>query len=148
MYLLVLDPGERGAELPDHVLQLVVAGLLAFCSFSGPVPSLVRGRLPDVHGEHDDLWRHGAHLVGEAVAVHAVHVSRESVLAVALALALVDDLERRGGKKERLLFRKKCGRFNVGHWLLKLTCHMLLYNGRWLPWLQEMKRLARCFFRR
>ncbi len=54
--------------------------------------AILGGRLPDVHGEHDNLGRHGAHLVGEAVPVDAVHVRRERVLAVALPLPLVDDL--------------------------------------------------------
>ncbi len=49
----------------------------------------------------------------------------ESVLAVALALALVDDLERRGGKKERL-FKKNLGDSMWDTWLLKLTCHMFI----------------------
>ncbi len=53
------------------------------------------GGLANVHGEHDDLGRHGAHLVGEAVAVDAVHVGGEGVLAVALPLAAVHDLADR-----------------------------------------------------
>ena len=85
---LEIITGECRAQLLDHVLELVVAGLLAVGARA------VRGRLPDVHREHNDLGRHGRHLVGEAVLVHAVHVRRERVLAVRLALTLEKQRKR------------------------------------------------------
>ena len=48
--------------------------------------------LGDIHREHDNLGGHSRHLIAEAVLVDAVHVSGERVLAVGLAVALVDDL--------------------------------------------------------
>lgn len=47
--------------------------------------------LDNVHGEHDNLGRHSGHFVAETVLVDAVGVSGERVLAVGLAIALVDD---------------------------------------------------------
>ena len=49
-------------------------------------------RLDNVHGEHDNLGRHSGHFIAKTVLVDAVGVRGERVLAVGLAIALVDDL--------------------------------------------------------
>ncbi len=92
--LLVLDSGQRVRQLVDHLLELVVIG-----GRVGARARLSAGqvRLGHVHREHDDLGRHGAHLVAEAVLVNAVGVRGECVLAVGLAVALVDHLVVRSG---------------------------------------------------
>ena len=83
--LFVFDRSEGVRELGDHLLELVL------------IDGDVRARLDivhlgDIHGEHDDLGRHGRHLIAEAVLVDAVGVRRERVLAVGLAIALIDQL--------------------------------------------------------
>lgn len=43
-----------------------------------------------IHTEHDDLGRHGAHLIGEAILVYSIHMSGKRVLAIGFAFTLMD----------------------------------------------------------
>merc|ERR1719300_1827091 len=82
--LLMLDPRQSSAQLLDHVLQLVVTGLLL---------SLVGGvtrSLTNVHAEHDNLGCHGAHLIGETILVNSIHVGGECVFSVRLSFSLMN----------------------------------------------------------
>ena len=47
---------------------------------------------PTVDGEHDNFGGHSRHFVREAVSIHAVHVSLESVLSVADPIARLNNL--------------------------------------------------------
>ena len=80
--LLMFDPSKSSAQLLDHVLQLVVAGLLL--SIIGGIAWSV----PNVHAEHNNLGSHGGHLVREAILIHSVHVGGEGVLAIGFSLTL------------------------------------------------------------
>ena len=81
----MFDSGESSAELLDHVLQLVMAGLLL------SVIGGITGSISNVHTEHDNLGGHGGHLVGETILVHPVHVGSKGVLAIGLSLTLTKE---------------------------------------------------------
>ena len=53
------------------------------------IDSILLRCLSEIHREHDDLGRHGRHLVAEAVGEDPIHVRREGEPAVALSLLLV-----------------------------------------------------------
>lgn len=56
--------------------------------------------LSDIDGEHDDLGRHGRHLVAEAELVGSVHVRRHGVFPTGLSVAFVNLLTIRPGYLE------------------------------------------------
>lgn len=65
-------------------------------------------RLSDVDGEHDDLGRHGGHLVAEAELVGSVHVCSHGVFPTGLSVSFVNlfTIRPRYLKRERYLGKK------------------------------------------
>ena len=96
----MFDPGESRAEFLDHVLQLVVTWLLLpiISGVTGgisctEISSVLRvsptlSTLTYIHAEHHNLGGHGGHLIGEAILVNSVHVSRKGVFSIGFSLPL------------------------------------------------------------
>lgn len=92
IFLFMFNSSQLCRQLPDHVLELRVSGLLlcrcARCSL---------WCIANIYREHHHFRHHGRHLVAEANCVQTRRVSGKRVFAGGLPFARVDNVRRGAG---------------------------------------------------